>query len=183
MTSLHRPFPTAFLLTSALLIAGCSSETSDTPARSAANSAEDDHAHPHPHEADAGHSHDDAPHDGTLADWGGGDYHVELTVNHDNQEATVYILGDDAKTPKPVSTDKLLLTINDPKLQTDLLPAPLDGETAESCSRFTGTHEGLGVVQQYSGIISAEVEGTPYSASFKEEAHGHNDDHEDDHEH
>ena len=38
----------------------------------------EEHAHP----GDHGHSHGAGPHDGTLADWGGGKYHVEFTVDH-----------------------------------------------------------------------------------------------------
>lgn len=162
---------TAF--SAAILVAGCTSESATSPEISESVSAEADHGHPHPHETEAGHSHGAAPHDGTLADWGGGEYHVEFTVDHDRQQATVYVLGDDAKTPAPVSADRLLLSITDPQLQTDLLPQPQEEDPEGTSSRFVGTHEGLGVVQEYAGMISAEVEGTPYSGSFQEVAHDH----------
>ncbi len=122
--------------------------------------------------SEGGHGHGAGPHDGTLADWGGGKYHVEFTVNHDKKEATVYVLGSDEKTPEPIAAEKLLLTINDPQLQTDLLPVPMDGESDGKCSRFVGTHDGLATVMEYEGTISAEVDGTPYAGNFKEEAHG-----------
>jgi hypothetical protein len=119
------------------------------------------------------HGHSDAPHGGTLADWGGGAYHVEFTVDHDAKSAAVYILGDDAKTAVPVKAEKLLLTINEPAFQLELTPSPQPGETAETSSRFIGTHENLGIVREFSGTISGEVDGTPYAGDFKEVAGKH----------
>ena len=127
---------------------------------------------PAPASTSSGHGHGAGPHDGTLADWGGGKYHVEFTVDHDKQEATVYVLGSDEKSPAPIKSEKVLLTITDPDFQTDLLPVPLDGDAAGTSSRFVGTHESLGIVQEYTGTLSAEVDGTPYAGNFKEEPHG-----------
>ncbi len=135
-------------------------KTSSTPA---VNSDAGDH----------GHSHGEGPNGGVVADWGGGKYHVEFTVNHDTQEAAVYILGSDAKSPVPVKAESLLLTINAPSFQVELMPSPLEGEAEGTSSRFIGKHEKLGVVQEFAGTISGEVEGTPYAGDFKEEPHGH----------
>lgn len=121
-------------------------------------------------EAEHGHAHGAGPHGGAVADWGGGKYHVEFTVDHDQKEATVYILSGDEKTPAPVKADKLLLTIKQPSFQVELMPAPQKGEI-EGASRFVGTDEKLGVVQEFAGTISGEVEGTPYAGDFAEEAH------------
>lgn len=118
-----------------------------------------------------GHGHGAGPHDGTLADWGGGKYHVEFTVDHDKQEATVYILGGDEKTPAPIATEEIQLSIKDPMMQVALKAAPQEGDPEGSASRFLGTHESLGVVQEYAGTISGVVAGTPYSGDFKEEPH------------
>ncbi len=117
------------------------------------------------------HSHGEGPHGGTLADWGGGAYHVEFTVDHDKKEATVYVLGGDEKTPAPIKTDKVNLVINDPKSEIELKAAPLPGEAAGSSSCFVGTHATLGIVKEYAGTLSAEVGGTPYTGDFKEEPH------------
>ncbi len=135
----------------------------------------DDHGHSHSH----GHSHGHGagPHDGTLADWGGGKFHVEFTVDHDKQEATVFVLGGDEKTATPIKASTILLSINDPKFQVELAAAPLEGEPEGSSSRFVGKHESLGKVQEFAGTISGEVEGTPYVGDFKEEAHGDGHDH------
>ncbi|MEJ7591084.1 MAG: hypothetical protein WKF77_06010 [Planctomycetaceae bacterium] len=143
-----------------------------TPAATAAA----EHGHEHTAgegEGEHAHGHGAGPHDGTLADWGGGKYHVEFTVNHDKQEATVYVLGSDEKSPSPIKTEKILLSIGDPELQADLLPVPLEGETDGLSSRFVGKHEKLGIVQEYAGTMTAEIEGTPYTGEFKEEAHDH----------
>lgn len=125
-----------------------------------------------PKESKSGHeAHGAGPHGGTLADWGGGKYHVEFTVDHDKKEATVYILGADEKTPVPIKTEdgKLLVTINDPKFQVMLDPAPQMGDPEGKASRFTGKHDNLGKVQEFAGTMSAKVEGTPYTGKFKEE--------------
>jgi len=102
-----------------------------------------------------------------------GKYHVEFTVDHGKEEATVYILGSDEKTPEPIAAESVLLTIKDPQLQTDLMPVPLDGEGDGKSSRFVGTHAGLGTVKEYEGTISGVVGETPYAGNFKEEAGGH----------
>lgn len=119
----------------------------------------------------SGHAHGAGPHDGTLADWGGGKYHVEFTVDHDKQEATVYIVGGDEKTPAPIAAEEIQLSIKDPMMQVALKAAPQEGDAEGSASRFVGNHENLGVVQEYAGTISGVVDGTPYSGDFKEEPH------------
>ena len=154
------------------LLSGCSEPETAAPAPSPTDSSLTPDAHGHDH-GEEGHGHGAGPHDGTLADWGGGAYHVEFTVDHDKQEATVYILGSDEKTPEPIATESLLLTIKEPELQAELMPAPLDGESDGKSSRFVGTHEGQATVMEYEGTISGEVDGTPYVGEFKEEPHGH----------
>lgn len=120
-----------------------------------------------------GHVHGPGPNDGTVADWGGGKYHVEFTVDHDKQEATVYILGSDEKTPAPIDAKDISLTIEDPSFTIELTASPLGSEVIGGSSRFVGTHEGLGVVMEYEGSISGVVDDVPYSGNFKEEPHGH----------
>ena len=120
----------------------------------------------------ASHSgHGAGPHDGTLADWGGGKYHVEFTVDHGEQEATVYVLGDDEKTPSPIQAKEIQLSIKDPVMQVTLKASPQDGDPTGSASRFVGNHKSLGIVQEYAGTISGVVDGTPYSGDFTEEPH------------
>lgn len=121
---------------------------------------------------DHGHDHT-APHGGTLTDWGGGKYHVEFTVDHDKKEATAYIFGSDAKSPQPTKTSSVHLVINDPMTEIDLVAKPLEGEAEGTSSRFVGTHETIGIVKEFAGTISGQIDGTPYTGDFKEEPHGH----------
>lgn len=130
-----------------------------------------------PHADDHGHSHGGhgaGPHEGTVADWGGGKYHVEFTVDHGKQETVVYVLGGDEKTPAPVKAKdgKLLLSIKQPVFQVELKADPQAGETDGASSRYVGKDVKLGVVQEFAGTISGEVGGTPYVGDFKEEPHG-----------
>ena len=105
---------------------GCGSEADTKPAPKldapTAATPKDDHGHGHSH---GGHG--AGPHDGTLADWGGGKFHVEFTVDHDKQEATVFVLGGDEKTATPIKASSILLSINDPKFQVELAHCRLQG--------------------------------------------------------
>lgn len=159
----------AALFAATMFAVGCGEAEKPAPAKAPAVTAKDDHGHEHDHD-----HHAPGPHDGVLADWGGGKFHVEFCVDHDKQEATVYVLGSDEKTAAPikVAEGKLLLTIKDPSFQVELQPQPLDGEAEGTCSRFVGKHEKLGKVQEFSGTISGEVDGTPYAGDFAEEPHG-----------
>lgn len=167
------------MLSAAMFAAGCNpaSTTTTTPPANAEKSAKSDHDHDHvhPHKDDGGHSHGAGPHGGTVADWGGGKFHVEFLVDHAKQEATVYVLGSDEKTPTPIKTTegKLVLTITQPPFQVDLTAQPLEGEADGNSSRFVGKHEKLGNTQEFAGTIVGEVDGTPYAGDFKEEPHGH----------
>ena len=115
------------------------------------------------------HEHGAGPHGGTLADWGGGAYHIEFTVDHDKQEATVYILGSDEKSPMPIKAESIELVIDDPAIELELAAKPLEGEVEGTSSRFVGTHESLGIVKEYAGTITGVIEGIPYTSDFKEE--------------
>ena len=143
--------------------------TTTTTTEPAARAGHDDHGHGE-HE----HSHGDAPHGGTLADWGGGKLHAEFTVDHDKKETVVYILGEDAKTPSPIKADsKLQLVIDEPAFTVDLAAQPDTGDAEGTSSRFVGQHDNLGIVREFSGVITGEVDGTPYTGKFKEEPHDH----------
>jgi hypothetical protein len=121
-----------------------------------------------------GHSHGAGPHGGTIADWGGGKYHVEFTVDHEQQKATVYVLGPDEKTAVSIDSESIELSIAEPELQLILSPEPQASDPEGKSSRYVGTHEKLGVVQEYAGTMTAVIDGTPYSGDFSERSH---DDH------
>jgi hypothetical protein len=154
-------FQVAFAGLAALWMAGCDYSTNAPPAEPTVVAEPAEH----------GHDHGAGPHDGTIGEFGGGRYHIEFVANHEKQEATVYVLGEDAKTPAPLKTDKLVLSLGD--VQVDLAAQPLEGEADGMSSRFVGTHESLGKEQEFAGTVTGEVEGTPYMGEFKEEAHSH----------
>lgn len=177
-TKLCSPTTTFAALIGTLLgLAGCSQPATPPPAaatKPAAATTQDKHDHEKDH-AHGDHVHGDGPHGGTLADWGGGAYHVEFTVDHDTKQAVVYVLGRDEKTPSPIKTadGKLLLTIREPSFQIELVARPLEGESEGTASRYVGTHDSLGIVREFAGTISGEVDGTPYAGDFEEHAHDH----------
>ena len=158
-------------LSSVSTMVGCGDKAGQQPVSQPAATT-DDHGHPHPH-PDEAHGHGAGPHDGTLADWGGGKYHVEFTVDHDKQEGTVYILGGDEKSTSPIKAEEIQLSIKDPAMQVTLKATPQESDPEGSASRFVGKHESLGVVQEYEGTITGVVDDTPYSGNFKEEPHVH----------
>jgi hypothetical protein len=120
------------------------------------------------------HSHGAGPHGGALADWGGGKFHVEFTVDHDKQEATVYILATDEKSASPIKakegqiTAKIKGVKNKDNFELVLKAAPQPDDPEGKSSRFVGKHEKIGVVQEFAGTIIGEVDGTPYTGDFEE---------------
>jgi hypothetical protein len=180
------PLLSTFLVLS-LVVSGCAPQAAPPAAPAKAPAAHDhaDAAHSHDHDGHdhaghdhgPGHEHGEGPHHGTLADWGGGKYHVEFVVDHAKKEATVYVLGSDEKTPAPVKTTDgtLLLTITEPSMQVTLKAAPLEGEADGASSRYVGTDDGLAAERTFAGSISAEVDGTPYAGDFKEDSHAGHD--------
>lgn len=144
-----------------------SSKTGGDDVAGEEHSEDDGHDH-----GDEGHSHE-GPHHGTVVEWGAHEFHIELTVDHDKKEATVYILGDDVKTPIAVGTAEITLAVKDPVFQVMLKASPQEGDAEGKASRFVGTHESLSIVKDYEGVISGMIDGTPYSGNFKEEEHDH----------
>lgn len=133
-----------------------------------------DDKHEHPSEG---------PHHGVLAEWGEEEYHVEFTVDRKNAAATVYILDGSAKKAKPIDSKEVTLTLKASKgkkaVSVDLKPKPEKGDGEGKSSRFSGKHKALGAKEMFSGTLSAEVGGKPYSGDFKEVPHDHKHDHKD----
>jgi hypothetical protein len=167
----------ALVLASVVGWVGCNKPLAPTNDSPAAITGDHDHDHDHSHDhgqgahdhSVAGHAHGVGPHAGTIADWGGGKYHVELTVDHDKQQATVYILGSDERSPTPIDASSIELSILEPAMQVILQASPQAGDPEGRASRFVGTDEKLAMVQEYAGTMTGVVDGTPYSGDFKEE--------------
>lgn len=157
-----------FSLTGALLMtSGCQEEKPAPPAADATSMAE---AVGEAKSESGGHSHGSGPHGGAVADWGGGAYHVEFTVDHDAKKATVYVLGSDGKTAAPIKAPAITLIIDEPATELELQAEPLEGETDGMSSRFVGDHDTIGIVREFAGTIRGEVDGTPYFGEFAEVA-------------
>jgi hypothetical protein len=156
-------FTIAYFAAASAALVGCQQKPAET-------AAEPGHA-----AGETAHEHGAGPHGGTVIEWGGGAYHLEFVVDHDGKSATAYILGGDAETPAPIKAEVLTLALVEPATEVALAAQPLEGEAEGAASRFTGTDEALGGVREFAGSITAEVEGTPYSGDFAEEAgdHGH----------
>lgn len=117
----------------------------------------------------AGHDHGPGPHGGVLVEWGEEEYHPEFTVNHEKQEATVYILDGTGKKEISIPAKNINLQLKSPVVQIELVAAPQAGDPAGTASRFVGKHEALGKEMEFEGTISGVIDGKPYSNTFKEE--------------
>jgi hypothetical protein len=118
---------------------------------------------------DDDHDHGPGPHDGTIIEFG--KYHGEFTVDHKSQEATVYILGADAKTAAPIQVEKLLLSIKTPQFQLELKADPQKGDPPGKSSRFVGKHENFGKEQEFEGTVTGMMDGKQINGDFKEKEH------------
>jgi hypothetical protein len=153
----------AFLAVLAALVIGCGPQGPTKPKDDAAKKDKDDHDH----------DHGEGPHGGTLADLADEKenvrYHGEFAVDHGKKQATVFILRGDARTAAPIKADKVLVKIKEPTFEVELKPMPQSKDPEGASSRFVGTHEMLGKVQEFAGTIIVTVEGKEYKGDFKEE--------------
>jgi hypothetical protein len=143
-------------LMAAMVLAGCASQPEPGKKEHDPEAKKDD-----------SHSHGTGPHGGAVADWG--KYHVEFTVDHKKQQATVHVLKADMKTAAPIKADRLLLKIKEPAFEVELKPDPQTKDPKGTASRFVGTHERLGKEQEFEGTIVGTVDGKTLTAHFKEE--------------
>ncbi len=150
-----------------LMFSGCSEKKSAPPAADATSMAE---AVAGAKEESGGHSHGSGPHGGAVADWGGGAYHVEFTVDHNAKKATVYVLGSNGTSAAPIKAESINLIIDEPSTEMELKAEPLEGESDGMSSRFVGEHDTIGIVREFAGTIRGEVDGTPYVGEFAEVA-------------
>lgn len=163
----------SFLFCVIVGLVGCKQESTTTgPVPTASKTDDGGNLHDDGTKHDPHIAHGTGPHDGTVADWGGGKYHVEFTVDHDQQKGTVYILGSDEKSPVAIDAEFIDLSIANPVTQIMMNAAPQSEDPSGKASRFVGNHENLGIVQEYAGTIAGVIDGTPYSGDFKEDSHG-----------
>jgi hypothetical protein len=82
-------------------------------------------------------------------------------------------LGSDGNSAAPIKAESINLIIEEPSTEMTLKAEPLEGETDGMSSRFSGEHDTIGIVREFSGTIRGEVDGTPYVGDFTEVAHDH----------
>jgi len=146
----------------ALVAVGCDKAGTTSPATGSPDKPAKKEDNPEKHD-----DHGEGPHGGEIFDFG--KYHAEFVVDHPKKQATVYIYTLNMKKSVPLKTDKLTLGMTKPKFEVELKADPVEGDPKGSSSRFVGTHEKLGVEQEFEGTVSGEVEGKPYYGDFKEE--------------
>ena len=157
---------TAACLVGAVLAWGCSPTGGDKEKKAES----DKHAKADKGKESEHEHHEPGPHGGALEDFGrDGKHHVEVVFDRDKKEATVYVLGEDEKTAKPIKSEKLTLTLKDPDVRVELKPQPQAGEKDGLSSRFVGGDEKLGgkgaiVI----GSVTGEIAGKPDVAEYKE---------------
>jgi hypothetical protein len=147
-------------LLSVVFLSGCTPANKagkDTPAKDAVNEKK-----PHADHAEFG------PHGGPLVEWEEV-YHAEVTIDHPNKTAIVYILDDKAKlAPKidaaKITKVKLSLTNVKPIVTIDLTH---DAKKSDDKGiAFTGTHEHFAKPSELNGQIDGTVDGKPYGDAF-----------------
>jgi hypothetical protein len=153
-------FGSGFIVLALVWVVGCGNRQGNPPrGGNAADKKGDD---------EDDHNHGPGPHGGTIIEFG--KWHGEFTVNHKTKEATVFILGADAKKPAPIPADGLLLSIKSPPFQVDLKATPEAGDPKGKSSRFVAKHEHFGKEQEFEGTLSGVIDGTHYAGDFKEKA-------------
>lgn len=120
----------------------------------------------------APHTHGTGPNGGVVFDLG--KYHAEFTVDHPKQECYILFIGDDGKTPNPVASEELTLSIKESQTADGTVVAPMtikmqpqdpqDGKAA----KFVGSDPGIGNVADFEGTVLAEIDGKPSQGEFQE---------------
>ncbi len=150
------------LVAVALLVTGCGSNNPAPP------KGETGH-HDHPTEG---------PHKGHLIELGSEEFHAELTHDDASKTITVYLLGSDAKTAAMSSEPEIALNLvvaGEP-LQAKLVAAPMEGEAADKCSRYTLVDEKVLAALENpktTGRLNVTIAGKSYSGNVELGDHGH----------
>ncbi|MHC4880164.1 MAG: hypothetical protein ACYTGL_27255 [Planctomycetota bacterium] len=167
------------LLVLALTVTGCSDgrdTTTDTGATGQTSPPADVST-----DAPAEHApHGAGPNGGVIFDLG--KYHAEFTVDHDKQTVMLLIVGNDEKTPVPITAEELTLTTKEARTADGtVVPAmtialsPQDEQDGKA-TIFTGTDPGIGNVADFDGTVLGLIDGKPSQGEFSEShggAHGH----------
>jgi hypothetical protein len=141
--------------------------------------------------------HHHGPNEGELYELvGDGHYHAELLQKIDDKTVTVFLLGEDEKTPVTTAANELIIriTLDGKPTPFSLAATPNTGETAGNVSKFESKDELLISALAHKTAdreIEVKIADKPYKAKFEyyePHDHGHADDehkdeHKDDHKH
>lgn len=125
--------------------------------------------------SDDDHEHGEGPHGGAVFDFG--KHHAEFCVDHGKKQVTVYILSGNLKRNVAIPADKLTVSVKVPKLEVELKAVPMDNDPKGKASRFVGTHEAFGKVQEFAGTVRGVLDGKAVAGDFAEQPHDHKDGH------
>lgn len=173
------------LLVLAVAVSGCSNSDSkpDTDNASAGNTNSNEES-AKGSGGPAEHAHGAGPNGGVLFDLG--KYHAEFTVDHEKQQCTILVIGDDEKTPTAVAVEDLTLTTKETKTadgtvvpSMTITLSPQDEQDGKATT-FIGTDPGISNVVDFDGTVLGLIDGKPSQGEFSESdggAHGHSHGH------
>jgi hypothetical protein len=147
--------------------------------QAATGGAHDDHGHDHGHHHDHG-AH--GPNGGHLIELGGGTYHAEWT--HDDlsdqenaKNVTVYILGEDAKSPVAIEAEQITINVTGgkaPKQYALTAVNPQDGKASQFTIDDPALVVALGMIGEgVEARLNVNIDGTPYNAEIEHDHHDH----------
>ncbi len=169
---------------------GCGQQTASNSTGGAASG--DHHDHDHGDHDHAHHHHDHGahgPNGGHLIELGGGKYHAEwvhddLADQENAKNVTVYILGEDAKTEKPIEAEYITINVTggkEPKQYQLQAVNVQDGKASQFALDDPALVVDLGMVGQgVEARLSVKIDGEPYNAKIE---HDHSHDHDHGHAH
>jgi hypothetical protein len=86
----------------------------------------------------------------------------------------ILVLGDDEKTPSPVSATELVLVTKESKTAEGTVVSPMTitmkpvDATDGKASKFVGSDPGIGNVADFAGTVTGEVNAKPAQGEFQE---------------
>lgn len=157
---------TPSLLVAAMWTTGCAKSEDSKPAATASKVT-----------PAAEHTHGAGPNGGVVFDLGS--RHAEFTVDHVKQQCTILVLGDDEKTPGPVTATEFVLITDETKTadgtvvpSMTVMMTPSDAADGKAAT-FVGTDPGIANVADFAGAVTGEIDGKPVAGSFSEVGGGH----------
>src|SRR5260221_3642938 len=102
MNRLHHWILTSLILAGFTLTNSGCQDAKSVAKSTAVPKAKESHDHDHPEKG---------PHGGELVEWGEEDYHIEVTFDHKNKQAVIYLLDSTARNAANVETDKVKVTL------------------------------------------------------------------------